>query len=133
MTAPPVRLPRPLPPPAAAARDRDPAGRRAALRALQRLPGVGPSIAADLLSLGVRAPADLAGADPLDLFARLQARTGQRQDPCVLDVFRCAVQAASGEQTTPELSRWWTWSRLRKEGLLPEAPRPRSTRARRGR
>ncbi len=79
---------------------------------LQRLPGVGPSIAADLGRLGVRSVEDLARRDPERperLYARLCEITGTRQDPCVLYTFRCAVYAARTERPDPELLKWWKW------------------------
>ena len=60
---------------------------------LEVLPGIGPSIAADLRLLGVRSIADLARRDPERLYARLCDITRSKQDPCVLYVFRCAVYA----------------------------------------
>jgi len=76
---------------------------------LTRLPGVGPSIAADLRSLGVRSIRDLARRDPERLYAALCRQTGVRQDPCVLYTFRCAVYAASEPGPDPELLMWWRW------------------------
>lgn len=93
-----------------------------ALRRLQTLPGIGPSLATDLLSLGYRSPASLVHADPVDMFRRLQDATGTRQDPCVLDAFQCAVYVASTDSPDPELAKWWTWSRLRKAGQSPTVP-----------
>jgi hypothetical protein len=99
---------------------------------LQQLPGVGPSIAADLRSLGVRSVRELARRDPERLYAQLNLLTGQRQDPCVLYVFRCAVYAARTPSPRPELQKWWNW----KDRRLPGAPKAsnaprkrRSTRA----
>jgi hypothetical protein len=76
---------------------------------LQDLPGVGPSIAADLRSLGVRSIRDLARRDPERLYRRLCNLTGERQDPCVLYVFRCAVYASRTQTPDPELLTWWAW------------------------
>lgn len=92
---------------------------RAALRALRALPAIGPSLAQDLYDLGYRAPADLVGADPMEMYRRLEALTGSKQDPCVLDTFRCAVYVASTPEPDPEKTKWWTWSRLRLAGELP--------------
>ena len=77
--------------------------------ALQQLPGVGPSVAADLRRLGVRSVPDLARRDPERLYTRLCEMTGQRQDRCVLYAFRCAVYAACTERPDPELLKWWNW------------------------
>jgi hypothetical protein len=76
---------------------------------LQALPGVGPSIAADLRLLGVRSSRDLARRDPQRLYDRLCEVTGERQDPCVLYVFRCAVYASRTRSPDPELLKWWSW------------------------
>lgn len=104
-----------------------------ALRRLQDLPGIGPRLADDLFRLGYRAPEDLHGANPVEMFMRLEELTGSAQDPCVLDAFQCAVYFASTEDPEPLLSQWWTWSRLRKEGHTPGLPRTPFRRDRRSR
>ena len=76
---------------------------------LQQLPGVGPSIAADLRRLGVRSIRELARRDPERLYAKLCELTDSKQDPCVLYTFRCAVYAARTERPEPELLKWWVW------------------------
>jgi len=76
---------------------------------LMILPGVGPSIAADLRSLGVRSVKDMARRDPERLYLELNRLTGERQDPCVLYTFRCAVYAARTEKPKPALLKWWNW------------------------
>ncbi|HXY69931.1 MAG TPA: helix-hairpin-helix domain-containing protein [Gemmatimonadales bacterium] len=76
---------------------------------LQRIPGVGPSIARDLRGLGIRRVADLRGLSPERLYERLNAQRGQRQDPCVLYTFRCAVYFAGAARPDPERLKWWWW------------------------
>lgn len=76
---------------------------------LEALPAVGPSIAADLRRLGVRSIRDLARRDPERLYERLNRITGERQDPCVLYTFRCAVYAARTPKPAPALRLWWNW------------------------
>jgi hypothetical protein len=83
--------------------------RAAAIRDLRRIPGVGPSIAQDLLDLGVRSVADLKDVDPEALYERLCALRGAHQDRCLLYVFRCAVYFAGPEPHDPERLRWWAW------------------------
>ena len=78
---------------------------------LQSLPGVGPSMARDLRRLKVRSVRDLARRNPERLYARLCEITGQRQDPCVLYTFRCAVYAARTARPKAELLKWWNWKR----------------------
>ena len=84
---------------------------RAASSDLQRLSGVGPSIAEDLIRLGFRRADELRGQDPLRLYRRLERLTGSRQDPCVLDTFACAVWHAEHPRAKPR--QWWEWSRRR--------------------
>ncbi|HLY17552.1 MAG TPA: helix-hairpin-helix domain-containing protein [Bryobacteraceae bacterium] len=76
---------------------------------LRRIPGVGPSIAADLRSLGIGEIAELRGRHPESLYAQLCDKTGQHVDRCVLYVFRCAVYFASEAKHDPELLKWWNW------------------------
>ncbi|MCG6961689.1 MAG: helix-hairpin-helix domain-containing protein [Acidobacteria bacterium] len=78
-------------------------------RELQRIPGVGPSIARDLLDLGIHRARDLAGVDAERLYERLCVVRGHHVDRCVLYVFRCAVYFASEPNPDPELLRWWRW------------------------
>lgn len=81
----------------------------AAIAELRTIPGIGPSLAADLLSLGVRRIADLKGGDPQALYDRLCEQTGVHQDRCVLYVFRCAVYFAGTRRPDPEKLKWWNW------------------------
>lgn len=76
---------------------------------LRQIPGIGPSLAADLRRLGFRRVADLRRADPEAMYLRLCRLTGQRQDRCVLYAFRCAVYFASRSRHRSELLLWWNW------------------------
>jgi hypothetical protein len=87
---------------------------------LQTLPGIGPSLAADLRALGVRRPADLSRRDPELLYLRLNRLRGQRQDPCVLYAFRCAAYAARTARPRAHLLKWWNW----KDRTLAPGGRP---------
>lgn len=83
---------------------------RASTDPLQAIPGVGPSIAADLRELGFRDPTDLRGRDPERLYERSNRLKGVTQDRCLLYVFRCAVYFANTSRRQPELLKWWNWS-----------------------
>jgi len=80
-----------------------------ALKDLQRIPGVGPSIAADLLGLGIHSVEALRGQDPGQLYHRLSQQAGRPVDRCVLYVFRCAVYFAENTVHDPERLKWWHW------------------------
>ena len=79
------------------------------LEALQEIPGVGKSIAADLWELGIRTVADLKGKDPEKLYIRRCAQVGMEIDRCLLYVFRCAVYYARTPRPKAELLKWWNW------------------------
>ena len=80
------------------------------LNALTDLPNIGPSLAADLRLLGIDAPQQLAGIDPLQLYRRLCDITQTRQDPCVLDVFLSITDFMAGNP--PNV--WWHYTAARK-------------------
>ena len=79
------------------------------LRALQVIPGVGPSLAHDLFVLGIRQVSDLKQKDPEKLYRRLEVHVGQKVDRCVLYVFREAVYFAKTPKPQPEQLKWWNW------------------------
>ena len=78
--------------------------------ALVQLPNVGPAMAGDLKLLGIHRPADLLGHDALQLYRELERRSGQRQDPCVLDTFMAATDFMRGAPAAP----WWKYTPQRK-------------------
>ena len=66
--------------------------------------------------LGITEVQQLAKANPKQLYDRLCRLTGERQDPCVLDVFTAAVAQAKDPLLPAEQCQWWYWSRVRKGG-----------------
>ena len=87
-------------------------------RSLRDLAGIGPSIERNLHDLGVRSVKSLAACRGDKLYQRLCKSTGIRQDPCVLDTFRCAVAQAQNPDLPAEQRHWWWWSRRRKANQL---------------
>jgi hypothetical protein len=84
-------------------------------RRLEDLISVGPAILRDFEMLGIHSVAELAKQEPRRMYERLSRRTGQRQDPCVLDTFCAAVAQARNPRLPAERCQWWWWSRKRKE------------------
>jgi hypothetical protein len=84
-------------------------------RTLRDLRGVGKSIEGNFKSLGIHTVAQLARANGDRLYQRLNDMTGVRQDPCVLDTFRCAVAQAKDPALPIDQTNWWWWSRKRKQ------------------
>jgi len=85
------------------------ASKKIVLKNLQIIPGIGPSIAADLYDLGIYSVADLKHQNPEKLFERSNRLVGAVQDRCLLYTFRCAVYFASHTKHDPELLKWWKW------------------------
>lgn len=83
---------------------------RTTVARLEQLPNIGKAMAADLRLLGIERPQQLIGRDPLRLFHDLEAATGQRQDPCVLDTFMAAIDFMEGGKARP----WWSFTGERK-------------------
>jgi Pathogenicity locus len=77
---------------------------------LEDLPNIGPAIAADLRLIGIAQPRELKGRDAFVLYQKLNAATGTRHDPCVLDTFMAAVDFMSGAAAAP----WWAYTAQRK-------------------
>lgn len=79
----------------------------------EHIPNVGPRIANDFYTLGLREPQDLKGKDPLKLYEQLNRKTGQCHDPCVLDTFMAVVDFMNGGKPKP----WWAFTKARKKFL----------------
>ncbi len=83
-------------------------------RALADLISIGQAMLRDFKLLGVDSVAELARQEPEKMYANLARLTRQRQDICVLDVFRAAVAQARNPRLPAEQCQWWYWSRRRK-------------------
>jgi len=94
---------------------------RAQARELRDLISVGPAMIRDFELLGIRSVAELAKQEPMRMYRKLERALGERQDPCVLDVFCAAVAQARDPRLPVEQSQWWWWSRKRKEAAKADA------------
>lgn len=83
------------------------------LHRLTDLPNVGPAMAQDLMSLGIRHPNDLIGRDALQMYLALNHLTQVTQDPCVLDVLMSLTDFMAGADPQP----WWHFTAARKDLL----------------
>ncbi|WP_348752710.1 helix-hairpin-helix domain-containing protein [uncultured Aquincola sp.] len=90
----------------------------AACQTLEQLPNIGPSLAADLRLIGIQQPRDLIGRDAFVLYQALCAKTGKRQDPCVLDTFMAVTDFMRGGAAAP----WWAYTPQRKLLYGPMEP-----------
>jgi len=83
---------------------------RKTVQKLEELPNIGPAIAGDLRLIGIQQPQDLIGKDPYQLYDDLCNATGEKHDPCVLDVFLSVVDFMEGGDAKP----WWKFTAERK-------------------
>ncbi len=81
---------------------------------LDALPNIGKAMARDLELVGIDHPKQLIGKDPFALYAELCRKSGQKIDPCVIDVFMSVVDFMEGGE--PRL--WWSFTDERKRVLL---------------
>jgi len=81
------------------------------VKELMIIPGIGKSIAQDLMDLGIRKVTDLKGKNPEVMFDQSNALVGCVQDRCLLYTFRCAIYFAETppENRDPGLLKWWNW------------------------
>jgi len=79
------------------------------IKELMQIPGVGNSIARDLMNIGIKSVNDLKGKNPDDLYNKSNNFASVLQDRCLLYVFRCAVYFAGHKKHDPEKLKWWRW------------------------
>lgn len=80
-----------------------------AISELMTIPGVGKSIANDLIQIGIRSVSDLKDKNPQALYDESNRHVGVVQDRCLLYVFRCAVYFSKTKNPDPERLKWWNW------------------------
>jgi len=73
---------------------------------LEDIPNIGKSIAADLRTIGIQSPRQLAGRDPLATYLALSAHMGKRNDPCVLYTLLAARHYLDSGEAVP----WWKFT-----------------------
>jgi hypothetical protein len=79
------------------------------MKELMTIPGVGKSIALDLIKLGYQSVSELKGENPEDMYERSCKLEGIRIDRCLLYVYRCAVYFSENEKHETEKLKWWNW------------------------
>jgi hypothetical protein len=79
------------------------------LKELMQIPGVGKSIANDLINIGITKVSQLKNRNPEALYNKSNIHAGVVQDRCLLYVFKCAVYYASNQKHDPEKLKWWKW------------------------
>lgn len=78
---------------------------------LRTLMNVGPATRADFTLLGINTIAQLATQHPDVLYAKLNAITRTRHDPCTWDTFAATIHQAKTGEGKP----WWVWTAERKK------------------
>ncbi|MEP6715662.1 MAG: helix-hairpin-helix domain-containing protein [Terriglobia bacterium] len=83
-------------------------------RRLKDLRGIGKKMLEDFDRLKISSVTQLKTQDAQELYDRMCRITKTRQDPCVLDTYRCAIEQARHPNLPAEQRDWWYWSRVRK-------------------
>ncbi len=78
---------------------------------LTDLPNIGKAIAGDLRLVNIQHPQDLIGKDAYKLHDELCRVTGEKHDPCVIDVFLAVIDFMEGSDPLP----WWKYTVERKK------------------
>lgn len=86
-------------------------------RTLSSLRSVGPAAIKDLKLLGIESVDSLKDKESMDLYERLCRITNAKHDPCVIDVFRAAIEQARNPLLEARKKDWWYWSKVRKQSL----------------
>ena len=91
---------------------------------LEELPNIGKAIAGDLRLVGIQRPQELIGKDPYQLYDDLCNITGEKHDPCLLDVFLSVVAFMEGGEPVP----WWKFTTERKRYMAQNGRNNRNVR-----
>jgi hypothetical protein len=83
--------------------------RKEQIKELMQIPGVGKSIANDLINIGITRVSQLKNKNPEKIYKKSNDYAGVVQDRCLLYVFRCAVYYASNNKYDAEKLKWWNW------------------------
>ncbi len=89
---------------------------RVTVARLDELPNVGKAMTKCLHMVGIDHPKKLIGKEPVALYEKLCMQTGERYDPCVLDVFMSVIHFMEGGEPLP----WWSFTDARKK-ILPKS------------
>ncbi len=80
-----------------------------AVKDLTEIPGVGRSVADDLIQMGITKVSDLKDKDAERLYNKSNRQAGTVQDRNLLYMFRCAVYFASNDKHDDEKLKWKNW------------------------
>lgn len=76
---------------------------------LQKIPGVGPSIAEDFQEIGINSVEDLREKNPEKLYKKICNKAGKKVDRCVLYICRSSVYFAESKNPDKDKLDWWKW------------------------
>jgi hypothetical protein len=89
-----------------------------ALCQFQSLGSVGVKMAEKIWNLGYTSLQTLAKANPVRMYQDYNRLTRCQADPCVEDVFRCAIAQAKHKNLNGEQRQWWYWTPMRGEAAI---------------
>lgn len=80
-----------------------------ALKDIQTLPWIGKKSSEWLYGIGIRKAIDLKGANPQELYNKLEKAGYPTFDRIMLYVLRCAVYSVTEPHPKKHLLKWWNW------------------------
>ncbi len=94
--------------------------KKTSLKELQKIPGVGKTVADDLYRMGFKSIPELKGQDPEHMYILHNDLRGAVQDICMLYTFRCAVYFANtpAQKQDKGKLKWWYWMDKKKVDSL---------------
>jgi hypothetical protein len=66
-------------------------------------------MAMKIYNLGFKSLEELKKADPVKMVNEYQQQVNCHVDPCVEDVFRCAITQCKYKEISTEKKHWWYW------------------------
>ena len=85
-----------------------------------QLRSVGTEAAKDFWQLGFDCRDEIKGEHPVALWLSFSVLAGGYVDPCVEDVFRCAIAQVERPDLPSRYGDWWSWTPYRGVERLPD-------------
>ena len=83
------------------------------VKVITDLPNIAKEMEKYLLIIGIDNPSQLIGKSPYKMYEELCKKTGNKHDPCVIDVFLSITHFMNGDTPKP----WWEYTKERKEDV----------------
>jgi len=79
------------------------------LQELEKIPGVGKTIAGDFFDIGIKKVKNLKNKNPEKLYKQICKKRGVKVDKCMLYVCRSSIYFANHKKHNQRKLKWWNW------------------------